>query len=398
MQGGRCVDIDVWDRNSVEPKMEDPSPDHQPRSSVSRVNKLRKKRPQLELGEPVVTHGWTLTTPCGFREVCSAIGTSAFVNNDLPVIVSLEVHLDTEQQEVMVRIMKEEWGELLLDEPLEDCDPRFRLPTLGDLRRKILVNVKRSPTNNNPSGDSESSIRGLHPLSGSNPETKSPRNVICQALSDLAIYTHTAAFHSFDASAARKPSHVFSLSETHLLELDTADGARLFSHNKHYFMRCFPSGRRVDSSNPDPSRFWRLGVQMVGLNWHIQDEGMMLQRGMFADQDGWVLKPAGYRSTDRHTETRYDAEPAGIMDIGITIFSGFDIPESGEDEQDGSGPWKSVRPQVKVELHCVQDDVDESIYKFKTETGKTKDPRFGATGSALSFVVNRSPPELSFLR
>ncbi|KAH7232615.1 hypothetical protein B0J15DRAFT_505091 [Fusarium solani] len=402
MQGCRCVEIDVWNGDSVEPKTQDPSRDHQPDTSVSRVRKLRKKRPQLELGEPIVTHGWNLTAPCGFREVCSVIGTSAFVNNDLPVIVSLEVHADAEQQEIMVRIMKEEWGDLLLDEPLEAYDPRFRLPMLGDLRRKILVKVKKSPARvikNDPSSDSESSIQGLNPLSDSNPKAKSSRIGICQALSDLAIYTHSEAFRNFDTPAAKKPSHIFSINEAKLLELSGTGETRVFSHNKRYFMRCFPSGRRFDSSNPDPTLFWKLGVQMVHLNWQIEDEGMMLHRGMFADEDGWVLKPTGYRSTDKNIGTWHGAIPRGIMDIGITVFSGFDIPESDEDEQDSSGHGKRVfRPQVKVELHCVQDDVDESKYKFKTETGKTKDPRFGATGSAISFVVKRSPPELSFLR
>ncbi|KAL6352258.1 hypothetical protein LRP88_14463 [Fusarium phalaenopsidis] len=402
MQGCRCVEIDVWNGDFVEPKTQDPPRDHQPDTSTSRVRKLPKKRPQLEQGEPIVTHGWNLTTPCGFREVCSVIGTSAFVNNDLPVIFSLEVHAEAEQQEAIVRIMKEEWGELLLDEPLEGYDPRFRLPTLGDLRRKILIKVKKSPARvikNDPSSDSESSIQGLYPSSDLDPKAKSSRIGICQALSDLAIYTHSEAFRDFDTSAARKLSHIFSLDETRLLELNARDETRVFSHNKHYFMRCFPSRRRFDSSNPNPSLFWKLGVQMVSLNWQIEDEGMMLHRGMFADEDGWVLKPAGYRSTDRHIETWHDAIPKGILDIGITIFSGFDIPESGEDELDGSGHGKRVlRPQVKVELHYVQDDVGESKYKFKTETGKTKDPQFGATGSTLSFVVNRSPPELSFLR
>ncbi|KAM0193146.1 hypothetical protein ACHAPI_007876 [Fusarium lateritium] len=94
---------------------------------------------KVSFGEPIVTHGWTLTTPCGFRDVCTAIGESAFVNSDLPVIVSLEVHADLEQQEKMVEIMKEEWKGILLDSPLDGYDPAERLPRLEDLRNKILL-------------------------------------------------------------------------------------------------------------------------------------------------------------------------------------------------------------------------------------------------------------------
>ncbi|EEU35876.1 uncharacterized protein NECHADRAFT_35018 [Fusarium vanettenii 77-13-4] len=397
LQGCRYVEIDVWGGDPVKPDARDSSQTHRPNTLMSKVSKSPKPGSQVELGEPIVTHGWTLIPPCGFREVCAIIGTSAFVNNDLPIIVSLEVHADTEQQEAMVRIMKEEWGELLLDEPLGGYDPRFRLPKLGDLRRRILVKVKKSPARaikTATSSDSESSIQDLKPMSDSNPKAKSSRIAICQALSDLAIYTQSEAFRGFDTPAARKPSHIFSLSETKLLELDEADGTGLLFHNKNYFMGCFPSGRRIDSSNPDPSLFWHMGVQMVALNWHSLDEGMMLHHGMFADEDGWVLKHARYRNTDGIVEFQHDAIPRGARDISITIFSGFDIPDDADDEQYHIRRDKSVlRPQVKVEFHCDQDEGDKVEHRFKTETGKTKDPRFGATGSTTSFDIGWSPPD-----
>ncbi|RSL58099.1 hypothetical protein CEP53_006257 [Fusarium sp. AF-6] len=376
MQGCRSIELNVWNGDSVELKTQDSSQDHQ-------ANTL----------------GWTFSDPCSLREVCAVIGTSAFVNNDLPVIVSLEVHADIENQEVMVRIMKEEWGELLLDEPLEGIDPRSRLPTLGDLRRKILVKVTESPVIviDNPTWRDMEEPRVNYATS----KTQTSRVGLCQALSDLAIYTQSEEFHNYDTPAARRPSHVFSLSEASLLELNAKSETGLFTHNKRYFMRCFPSGSRFDSSNPDPSLFWKLGVQMVALNWRIVNEGTMLHRGMFADEDGWVLKPSRYQSNNTEMGTWRDVVPKGIMNIRIIIFAGFDIPESVEDEQDSSVHGKKVlRPQVKVELHCVQDDEDEDRYRYKlkTEAGKTKDPRFGTNGSFISFEVKRSPPNLSFIR
>ncbi|RSM00797.1 hypothetical protein CEP52_008883 [Fusarium oligoseptatum] len=401
MQGCRSIELNVWNGDSVELKTQDSSRDHQANALGSRVRRMRQKPPQMQLSEPIVTQDWTFSDACGLREVCAVIGTSAFVNNDLPVIVSLEVHADIENQEVMVRIMKEEWGELLLDEPLEGYDPRFRLPTLGDLRRKILVKVTESPVIviENPAWRDMDEPRVREPrVNYMTSETKTSRVGPCQALSDLAIYTQSEEFHNYDTPAARRPSHVFSLSEAHLLEVDAMGETGLFSHNKHYFMRCFPSRSRFDSSNPDPSLFWKLGVQMVALNWRIIDEGMMLHHGMFADEDGWVLKPTGYQSADKEIGTWREVIPKGIMDIGITIFAGFDIPGSVEDEQDSISHGKRIlRPQVKVELHCVQED-GEDTYKMKTETSKTKNPWFGAYGSLISFVVRKSPPELSFVR
>ncbi|RSL79806.1 hypothetical protein CEP51_007070 [Fusarium floridanum] len=399
MQGCRYVEIDVWNGSPIEPETKGSSLSHQLNALASKVNKWPKAGERAEPGEPVVTYDQTVATPSGFREVCAVIGTSAFVNNDLPVIVGLEVHADAGQQEVMVRIMKEEWGELLLDEPLEAYDPRFRLPTLGDLRRRILVKVERSPailTENDSPSNSEIWTQGSPSVGDSSTETNPSKVVICQALSDLGVYTQSEPFRSLDTPTTKRPAHIFSLSGLSLFRLNISDRPRLLSYNKHYFMRCFPSGSGVDSSNLDPTLFWRLGVQMVGMNWQHLDEGMMLHRGMFTDEDGWVLKPTGYRSVD---ETRHDAIPAGYRDINITIFSGFDIPDDAEDGQGNIGGDKRVlRPQVKVELHCPRYGSDESLYKFSTKTGKTKNPRFGATGSTASFLAKPEPPELSFVR
>ncbi|KAL2888968.1 phospholipase C [Ceratocystis lukuohia] len=93
--------------------------------------------------EPLVMHGWTVCPPCGFREVCRAIADNAFTHNPLPLIISLEVHADHSQQELMVKIMREEWGDMLLSAPIDDYDPQFRVPKLCDLKRKILIKVKK---------------------------------------------------------------------------------------------------------------------------------------------------------------------------------------------------------------------------------------------------------------
>ena len=95
-------------------------------------------------GEPIVMHGWTPTTSwCFFRDVCKTVAEHAFETTNLPLIVSLEVACSWEQQELMVKIMKEEWGTMLVDAPLPDCDPAVRQPRLDELFNKILVKVKK---------------------------------------------------------------------------------------------------------------------------------------------------------------------------------------------------------------------------------------------------------------
>jgi phosphatidylinositol phospholipase C, delta len=389
--------------------------------------------------EPIVTHGWTAVVPCGFREVCCAIRESAFVTNDLPVIISLEVHTDQEQQEVMVQIMKEEWAGLLLEQSLEGLDPKFRLPTLGELRNKILVKVKKPPhkTDIGTAGSSLAihSTLGIDDdgASGSEDERclqlpgalvttplpiqhrKAKRVPICQNLGALAIYTHSEHFQTFETPAAKKPSHVFSISESRILELHTTKHSELFVHNKGFFMRAFPKGTRFDSSNLDPSFFWRKGVQMVAMNWQSLDEGMMLNEAMFADELGWVLKPPGYRSTDKQAVTQAQAAPHRTLDLVVSVLAGQNTidPHAVVDggATNDSRALRRRRPIVKVELHVERPEerngkmiegggmAREGEYKKWTRAFKGDHPDFGDDGCPLVFAgIPNVVEELSFVR
>lgn len=44
------------------------------------------------LGEPIVTHGGTLTSSLSVRRICEAIERYAFVSSQYPVIISGEIH------------------------------------------------------------------------------------------------------------------------------------------------------------------------------------------------------------------------------------------------------------------------------------------------------------------
>ncbi|KJR82728.1 phospholipase c [Sporothrix schenckii 1099-18] len=286
--------------------------------------------------EPVVMHAhnilysdWTLGTHVPFRDVCRAVRHTAFRTNTLPVIVSLEVHTNAVQQRKMVKIMKEEWGEFLLDQALEGTDPRLRLPTLGELQNKILVKVKKpyTPQWTSAGTNNTASLQGLglgasltvmstmdnsggtsgseDDLSSTNVNVAATKNSrITEELGNLAVYTESRHYHSFSNRDAKLPSHIFSLSETTIQALHLKNHEELFLHNKKYMMRAYPNAtKHVTSSNPDPACCWRRGVQMVALNWQTLDKAMMLNHGMFEGSNGWVLKPPGYRGAPTATGT-----------------------------------------------------------------------------------------------
>ncbi|KAL2164536.1 hypothetical protein VTH06DRAFT_3753 [Thermothelomyces fergusii] len=350
--------------------------------------------------EPRVLHGYTLTKEVSFREVCVAIRDYAFAVTDTPLIASLEVHCSPEQQETMVAIMRETWGDFLLPEPEEDAK---HLPSPAELRGKILVKVKYAP----PGADDE---EAAVPGDGAAAKSKKASKII-QALSKLGIYTRGVSFKSLTQPEATMPTHIFSLSENGLMEVHQKSPRELFEHNRRYLMRAYPSGLRIRSSNLDPAVFWRKGVQIVALNWQNWDEGMMLNEGMFAGTNGYVLKPEGYR-IDKPLPAPTAAEnPQATavkhytLDLTIQVLAAQALPlPLGDDNP------SSFRPYVKVELHIEEpaerlDRADlpedgrekEGEYKAKTKSRKGCDPDFD--GQELRFEdIPGVVPELSFVR
>ncbi|KAI0875749.1 PLC-like phosphodiesterase [Hypoxylon argillaceum] len=464
LRGCRCVEIDVWDGDDSDSDSDSSSSDSDgsgewkatkgasrkqriasklPRSLTNRLektslgSKLTTEKDEKALGdaaqpkkgytpndmasskgtpspkavavEPRVLHGYTLTKEVSFRDVCEAIRDYAFVASDLPVIVSLEVHCNTQQQEVMVQIMNETWAKYLLPTPSADAQS---LPSPGELRRKILVKVKyAAPGASSPADEEEA--KPSEAQANPKAKVKKPSKII-HPLSALGIYTRGVSFKSLTQPEASMPTHIFSLSESGVDEAHEKNAHLLFEHNRKYMMRAYPSGMRIQSSNLDPPVFWRKGIQVVALNWQKWDEGMMLNEGMFANTGGYVLKPTGYRgekasapSIEAVVAVSAPIAPPAILhhmlDLKITIFAAQDLPLPHKNSK-ASG----FKPYVKAELHTepphtllasTHEDTraKEGEFKARTRTQKGLHPDF--KGEALAFArVGGVVPELAFVR
>ena len=58
--------------------------------------------------------GHTFCTVTQFEEVALAIGESAFITTELPVVLSLEMHCSPKQQRILAQMMAEHIGDLLM--------------------------------------------------------------------------------------------------------------------------------------------------------------------------------------------------------------------------------------------------------------------------------------------
>ncbi|KAF5250350.1 hypothetical protein FANTH_4450 [Fusarium anthophilum] len=394
--GHRSIDLDVWNGEKEQSR---PGQNSKAISLFSGLTKgtgpiipASPKSPASQSDhlshptEPIVTDGYARMIPCGFREACQVIRKSAFVSSDLPVIINLEVHADAEQQEMMVKIMKEEWHGILVDEPLNGCDPRFRLPTLEDLRGRILVRLGTiKPPSVPDSSELYNDLYGelLHGP-GSIP--------IIHPLAELVVYLRRERFEGFTDMRTSSPTHLFSMQESKVEELISTSPTNLFRHNQDYFFRVYPSSARQGSSNLNPLRFWGYGVQMAGIARHHVDEGMMLNEGMFADESGWVLKPNGYRSSNMDTSADPEESPRKVLELNIFAFKDQEFATSTGRE------IKNLASFMIVSLHIN----DEENPRTPRQELNTTENESGALGYNLNFLVARAEatiiPKLCILR
>lgn len=362
LAGCRCVELDCW-----------------------------KGKPPDE--EPIITHGFTMTTDIYFKEAIEAIAESAFKTSPYPVILSFENHVDSPRQQAkMAEYCRVMFGDMLLTEPLEKfpLKPGIPLPSPEDLRGKILIKNKKnqfsgpaSPSTEQPGGEAEGSCPPSAPVGGdtvwtgeegaeleeeveeeeesgsldeeeikklqSDEGTAGLEVTAYEEMSSLVNYIQPTKFISFEFSAQKNRSYVISsFTELKAYDLLSKATVQFVDYNKRQMSRIYPKGTRMDSSNYMPQMFWNAGCQMVALNFQTMDLPMQQNMALFEfnGQSGYLLKHEFMRRPDKQynpfSVDRIDVVVATTL--SITVISGQFLSE------------RSVRTYVEVELFGLPGD------------------------------------------
>ncbi|XP_049319487.1 1-phosphatidylinositol 4,5-bisphosphate phosphodiesterase beta-2 [Astyanax mexicanus] len=369
LAGCRCLELDCW-----------------------------KGKPPEE--EPIITHGFTMTTEILFKDVIEAIAESAFKTSKYPIILSFENHVDSvKQQEKMANYCKTIFGDALLTEPLEKypLKPGQQIPSPAELMGKILIKNKKNSepqakaaqsntkkaagqdqqqtassssdpnqtTPPNPDNQGENTAQPApapttgevaeeqeeqepeeeqdeEKMKNSDEGTAGQEVTAYEAMSSLVNYIQPNKFISFENAKKKNKSYVISsFVETKGESLISKTAVEFVEYNKRQMSRIYPKGTRMDSSNYNPQPFWNAGCQMVALNYQTLDFPMQLNLAMFEynGRTGYLLKHDLLRRNDKKFDPFSDRIDTIVANtLTIKIYSGQFLAD------------KNVKTLVEVEI------------------------------------------------
>ncbi|XP_061182848.1 1-phosphatidylinositol 4,5-bisphosphate phosphodiesterase eta-1-like isoform X2 [Saccostrea echinata] len=348
-RGCRCVELDCWD-----------GPDD----------------------EPVIYHGYTLTSRIFFRDVISAIKDYAFQSSPYPVILSIENHCSVRQQGVMAKYLKSILGDLLYAPE----EPPNRIPSPHDLMGKIIIKGKKLQYSHSSTDEGEVSDED-EAADVSNEAVKTPSKncdhkiKLSPEFSDCVGFK-AVGFKGIEESINSNGMFV-SLGENKVLKMIENDRDGIIHLNRHMLVRTYPAGSRTDSSNYNPVPMWNAGCQVVALNFQTASEPMQLLQGKFMDNGGcgYLLKPGFLLSDDKTANP-----PTSRKRLNITVVSGYQIPKPNDSKK-----GEIIDPFIKMEVHGAKEDTQQCKTSVKNNNGFN--PRWDED---VSFVINQ--PDLAVLR
>eukprot|EP00066_Takifugu_rubripes_P004591 XP_003968055.1 PREDICTED: 1-phosphatidylinositol 4,5-bisphosphate phosphodiesterase delta-1 isoform X1 [Takifugu rubripes] len=330
MKSCRCVELDCWDGPN---------------------------------GEPIIYHGYTITSKVLFRDVIKAIKDYAFKTSQYPVILSLENHCTVDQQKLMAHHLISILGGALLTKPLGNSMPS-NFPSPEALKGRFLIKGKRlnkldDAFNNILIEDgtvSEEDEAADCKENGQKGKSKKSKIKLAKELSDIVIYCKSVHFNGFEhARDSQAFYEMSSFKESKAFNLADTSATAYIHHNMDKLSRIYPAGSRTDSSNYNPVPMWNVGCQIVALNFQTPSKEMQINQGRFLPNGfcGYILKPEFMRNPSSQFDPSKLTHGPWLKrkTFHVMVISAQQLPKLNKDK-----PKSIVDPLVRVELYGVPAD------------------------------------------
>uniref|UniRef100_A0AAY4F006 Phosphoinositide phospholipase C n=1 Tax=Denticeps clupeoides TaxID=299321 RepID=A0AAY4F006_9TELE len=371
--GCRCVEVDCWD-----------GPD----------------------GEPIVHHGYTLTSKILFRDIVESINKYAFVKSQYPVILSIENHCTVPQQKKMAQYLIEVLQDKLDLSTVNANETTRRLPCPEVLKGKILVKGKKLPANidadadegdvsDEDSGEEDEEDEEEPKLNGEVKAEKPQLHVqglhvsldvkhfgksfTPDALPNATLLTYLGFSQDIlitdlkiDMLSFRKRKTMrLSRALSDLVNTQGCDlgPAQLVRFNQRQLLRVYPSNYRVDSSNFNPQPFWNAGCHLVALNYQTEDRMLQLNRAKFATNGncGYLLKPKCMCKGAFNPTLDDPLSGHKKKQLVLKIISGQQLPKPKDSILGDRG--EIIDPLVEVEIVGLPADCDKKQTRVVYDNG-----------------------------